>query len=376
MQPFSVIHYIWSLNFGGIEKCAIELATGQNQAGGIAPALLIGCKKGELQGLVLERKITSHYASLTSGWDVNPLKLLKVIRILNQYDIVHFHTFNPLIMLAALFSRPKIIYTVHGNFNYGKSIRWTDKIMNFLKKWFINKKSDGVTFNSIWSREQFKSKLQLTNPVQKVIYNGIRMPEHSMIGQKNQIVSEKVIRSQFVVGMSSRFNRSKRIERLIESFNEFVQGKDDVILVLVGDGEQRVNLEKMVEAMNIKDRVEFTGYQEQIYQWIGIFDIGVFPFRDEAFGLSVLECMSCDIPVIIFRDSGGTVELLDETMQEDIVNSKSELVNRLEYYYLLYRSGELQKNGRWRNRALKFQLAGMVSSFSEFYHTILTSNTK
>ena len=208
--------------------------------------LIIGCRKGDLLSTLNTLNIDHIFCGLNSGYDLNPLKYKAIKKEINRFDIIHLHTFNYLISLAALRSQAKIIYTIHGNFNFGRKIRWNDKIVNYLKKRILNNVVDLVTFNSNWSKKISEQKFGLSTQRKIVIYNGIITNQTSENVSLNVASMFPMIHNKFVIGTTSRFDGSKRIDRLIDAFALFSQNKSDVILLLVGDGVLKTELEQLV----------------------------------------------------------------------------------------------------------------------------------
>ncbi len=234
-----VLHFIWSGNFGGIEKTAIDLAMEQNRLQIAESHILIGCRKGEFLDLLANLKIPHHIGELHSGTDFNPIKIIKICNLIKSFDIIHFHTFNAVVMIASILSGRKIFYTIHGNLNYGKKIRLGDKINNFLRSWFFNRYVDFISFNSNWTKEQSLAKFKITHSRSAVIYNGINLDPVEDIGDTADHDITGQLKNKFVVGTASRFNAGKRIDRLIRAFDIFAENNQNYILLLIGDGEQK-----------------------------------------------------------------------------------------------------------------------------------------
>ncbi|CAB4956336.1 unannotated protein [freshwater metagenome] len=93
---------------------------------------------------------------------------------------------------------------------------------------------------------------------------------------------------------------------------EAIASRPDDILVIAGDGPERVPLAGLAANIGVSDRVKFLGRldQDQVPDFYRAMDIVVVPSRSlEGFGLVVLEAMACGTPVIAAR-CGGLPEAL------------------------------------------------------------------
>ncbi len=81
--------------------------------------------------------------------------------------------------------------------------------------------------------------------------------------------------------------------------------------VIAGEGEQRQELERSARELGIEDRVDFLGHREDVRELLACSDVVVQPSLAEAFGLSALEAMCAEKPIVATA-VGGTPELLSD----------------------------------------------------------------
>ena len=89
-------------------------------------------------------------------------------------------------------------------------------------------------------------------------------------------------------------------------------------LVLVGDGPMRGELEAFVEGERLTATVLFTGLQTNVESWLGAADLYVLPSHNEGLSNSLLEAMSCGLPVVSTCVS-GSVDIFAETNVGELV---------------------------------------------------------
>ncbi len=110
-----------------------------------------------------------------------------------------------------------------------------------------------------------------------------------------------------VVVHTSNFRKVKRVEDVVRVFN-IIQKEIPSKLLLIGDGPERSNIEKVCRELKVCDKVTFLGKQEAIEEILSICDLFILPSESESFGLSALEAMACEVPVIS-TNAGGLPEV-------------------------------------------------------------------
>lgn len=120
---------------------------------------------------------------------------------------------------------------------------------------------------------------------------------------------------RLIIGFCGRLAVIKGADILIDAAAMLVQQWHDIGVVLVGDGEERGQLQALVTQAGIEKRVYVAGRvpREGIYSAIKGFDIAVVPSREEGFGLSALEAMACGVPVV-----ASHVDALSEIINDGV----------------------------------------------------------
>ena len=107
---------------------------------------------------------------------------------------------------------------------------------------------------------------------------------------------------------TSNFRKVKRVGDVIQIFN-LVQKEIPSKLLLIGDGPERSNIEKICRDLDVCEKVTFLGKQEAIEEILSVCDLFILPSEKESFGLSALEAMACEVPVIC-SNAGGLSEVV------------------------------------------------------------------
>lgn len=371
LKMLRILHVLWNARFGGIQRLALDLASVQFTDSNKKVAMLFGNEegKGEFLEEIGEIGLNCHFLGLKSGFDSSPWKYLKAIRIFQSYDILHFHVFNPMIAVAAVLSGRKIVYTFHGVFGFGRKRKKTERLNEYAEKVFVNRFVDYATFNSIFSKRIAQQRFGLHRVENSVIYNGSRMLPAGTVPKFSERKVWEQTKGKFIVGTSSRFAGFKRIDRLIKAFFDF-QKEKDAVLLLVGDGALKSQLQNMVQKIQLSEKTIFTGYKKNVREYQGLMDVCVFPSENEPFGLVAVEALSLGKPTIVFNDGGGITEVVAGLSKDDIVDDISQLVDRLNFYY--YNREEIEKNVKKRiEYSKKFDINNMSEEFEVIYRNVL-----
>jgi glycosyltransferase involved in cell wall biosynthesis len=356
-----------SPSIGGIEKLVLDLARHHASDPMIETGIFfIQPFRGDLKESYLQSGVVIHSAGLVSGYDFNPLGLMRSWKIFRTYDVIHIHCFNVFVAMMALLARRKIIYTEHGNYVLGREPRVADKINRLLQRYFLNRHVSCITFNSQHTKIGATRIYGLEGVESTVVYNGVPICD---IPEKWQSVDPDIrgrLEGRFVVGTSSRFAAFKRIDRLIDAFSRFLPGRDAVLL-LVGDGPLCDQFKELVDSYDMADAVVFSGFQTSVRAYQNVMHVCVFPSESEPFGLVSIEAYSLGKPVIVFGDGGGLVEIVSNLCADDVVKDVDALVKRMEYYYNNRKKNTESDTNKRIEYAKKYDISIMADRFREIY---------
>ncbi|MGI9550975.1 MAG: N-acetyl-alpha-D-glucosaminyl L-malate synthase BshA [Aurantibacter sp.] len=105
----------------------------------------------------------------------------------------------------------------------------------------------------------------------------------------------------------SNFRRVKRIPDVIKIFYK-IQEKMAAKLMMVGEGPEKENAERLCRTLGISDKVVFLGNSNEIDRILCFSDLFLLPSETESFGLAALEAMANKVP-IISSNTGGIPEV-------------------------------------------------------------------
>jgi glycosyltransferase involved in cell wall biosynthesis len=112
-----------------------------------------------------------------------------------------------------------------------------------------------------------------------------------------------------VIGYAGRIERVKRLDLLLEGFPAVLVQYPEARLMLVGEGEQRSELQTLAANLGISHAVIWTGFRQDMPRLLAAMDVYIQPSVNEGLSLSILEAMAAGRAVVA-TDVGGVREVL------------------------------------------------------------------
>jgi N-acetyl-alpha-D-glucosaminyl L-malate synthase BshA len=196
-----------------------------------------------------------------------------------------------------------VVTTLHGT---DITIVGQDPSFHAITKFSIEK-SDGLTAVSRFLQQETLTAFGCTACRIEVIPNFID-PEIYNRTKYTSVFDEQVGRDTRVLMHISNFRAVKRIPDVLKTFAR-VAKKVNSVLVMVGDGPERLEAEQLARELGIDDHVFFLGKIDAVAPLLAGADLFLIPSDRESFGLSALEALSSGVPVI-GTDVGGLPEVV------------------------------------------------------------------
>ncbi len=166
--------------------------------------------------------------------------------------------------------------------------------------------SDAIVVPSLLAKRDLVDSFGIDQNKIKVIYNALdlnKVGKHSL-EKLNYTTDAKVL---LFVG---RLIDKKYPMLLLQAFKELKSQNKGIELWLVGDGDQREQLEKYVKINNLEGSVKFWGSQKNPYKYFKQADIFIHTSRMEGFGIALIEAAYFGLPIVYSDTSVGSNELL------------------------------------------------------------------
>lgn len=294
------------------------------------------------------------------------------VAIYENLDLLHVHYAIPHAIsgyLAKEILKPKkdvkLVTTLHGT---DITLVGLEPSFSHLVKFSIEK-SDSVTAVSRYLKEKTLTNYHIEEDIM-VIPNFVdtelfKPSESSALRKRFAPNGEKILIH------TSNFRVVKRVAdtiRILEQVSKEIPCK----LLLVGDGPDRSECERLCRELDLCDKVIFLGKQIALVDILNCADVFLIPSQSESFGLSALEAMSCGLPVIS-SSVGGLPELIVHNETGFIAEIGD--IDRMAKYTLDLltnnRKYRLFANNARKRAVEKFDKQIVVPQYEKFYEAVL-----
>lgn len=170
---------------------------------------------------------------------------------------------------------------------------------------FSMEESDALTAVSENLKEETYKNFDIAKPIE-VIYNFVDIANFN---KKPVDAFKKMVapNGEKIIMHASNFRKLKRVRDVVDVFIR-IANQMPAKLLLIGDGPERPELEAYARSIAFCNDIKFLGKQEQIEDILPIADLFLLPSEYESFGLSALEAMAAEVPVIS-TNAGGLPEI-------------------------------------------------------------------
>jgi len=250
--------------------------------------------------------IEFHEFNRQPGFDTNLIKQIRRTIKDNSVDIIHCHQYTPWVygVISAAFTNTKVIFTEHGRF-YPDSSTWKRKLINPI----LNLFTDQVTAISKATKQALVEFENIPEKSIEVIYNGIA-PLQFEQGDVELLRTELSIpNDHMILGTIARFDPIKNHTMMLKAFSLVLEEQPNTTLIIVGDGEERQNIERCINKLNIQSKVILTGYQPKPQNYLALMDIYLLSSLSEGTSITLLEALSIGKACVV-TDAGGNPEII------------------------------------------------------------------
>ena len=284
------------------------------------------------------------------GMNYNPWTLLYFIKFIKKRKID---------IIVTNIKKEVIFGGIAGKLTGTTVIRRIGNEKDFIKSKFLdNYFVDHFLFPCDYTRKlALKSINWIKEQKTKVIHTGkiIRefTPEDVSKKKKNWGIKE----NEIVIGISDRLDKNKGIDLLVEVFSKLLKKHNNIRLVITGRGKFGTRLEKLVDELQINEKVHFAGFVTDVMLTARAYDIAVLASYLESFPNSVIEYMSSNTAVVC-TDVGGVSELISN-------GNNGFLIEKENKYELEVALEKLISNEDLRNKFSMNALETIKNGFTE-----------
>lgn len=239
-------------------------------------------------------------------------QLIKIIKN-NNFDCVNSHNRNASIAtrIAAWWCKVPInLYTAHGFYYHDDQSKITKYLTVQLER-ILAKMTTHTLSQSQEDVDLMTTKGYIKNKDITWIGNGIDNIKFKRI-MNNEIIRDKLKlpKNAFIVTAIGRLVEGKGFQDLIAAFSHLAHQYSDVHLLIIGGNISKdispfeQEIKALIEKNNLTDKITLTGMINNVEEFLGCSDVYVLPSYREGLSRSMLEAMSCEVPIIVTKIRG------------------------------------------------------------------------
>jgi len=355
-----IIQVVESLDLGGVERLAIQLAAAQRARGHDCSIYCI-FRAGAQSSIAAERGIRVRCFNKKPGASVKSLTELVLAMRRDRPDVVHTHNsgiHHYAAVAARLAGVPVVVNTRHSPFapehmKREKHYRWSVRL------------TDTVVFVSESTRKLVLEQMAVRRLSSTVILNGIPIPEHS-----GRDASARAASSQLVFGTLGRLVPIKAHDVLINAFAQFTRDAPAARLRIAGAGPMMSALQQQISDQHLSEKVTLEGATLEPERFYRELDVFVLPSHSEGMPLALLEAMASGLPVIATA-VGGIPEVVPA--EAGWLCAPGDVAALAAAMSAAAHAPDLEKRGAAAMRlvATRFDVEAMCSSYLRLFDALL-----
>lgn len=324
MKKRKIVYVITKGNWGGAQRYVYDLTT-HLPKDEFETVVAMG------EGVILDRKLnaagirTRRLLELSetrrAGLQTSDIAVFfELLRLFKKEcpDIIHLNS-SRAAFLGALAARLyalsrikdkglRMVFTVHG-WPFKEARALPVRIGIWLASYITALAATDVI---VLSQEDFRLGMRMPCIKRKLslIYHGITksitLPREEA---RRLLGGERARPETFWIGTIAELTPNKGLGYLVEAVARLPR---EVVLCLIGEGEERGRLEALAEKFGIGPRVIFSGFRSDAAQYLSAFDLFVLPSLKEGLPYALLEAGICGIPVVA-SDISGIRDIVSHT---------------------------------------------------------------
>jgi len=304
-----------------------------------------------------------HRIPMTSKFDLRAIsRLVKLIRH-HQIDIIHTHGYKSDILgvIAAKIAGIQSVCTPHG---FENAQDW--RLQTYM--WLGGKAFKGFDWVCPLSPDIMQTVLnQYQVPAQRVklIQNGVDLRE---VEQALQQVSAPAADRPFTIGYIGQLISRKNIKDTIQAFAAFQRQCPQAELLLIGDGDERTELQAMATELGVAAQVRFLGFRDDRLQLLAQFDCFVMTSSLEGIPRCLMEAMAANVCVTAFNIPGVDSLIVHE--ETGLLANFGDVAGLEALWTRLYQQPALKAELARRGKAFvyqQFSAQAMAESYNQLY---------
>lgn len=332
MNPIKILQVIRQGKIGGGESYLLSLVEKLNK-NKFEPVVL-SFTDGPMMEKLKNMGVKTHVIYTETPFDVRVWKPVKKIIEDENVHIVHAHGTRAMsnVFRAAKSKNLPLIYTCHG-WSFHNGLHPLIKTLRVRSEKYLTNQSNINVCGAKTNRDEARKAFGRFDA--EIIYNSIDTHKFNPYGTYKDIRQQlNVAHDDILIGSVARFTLQKQPLQLITAFAAVCKKVPKAKLLLVGDGELKEEIEKLVNSLYLQNRVIVQPFRQDIPDVLSGIDIFVLPSLWEGFPIALIEALSMG-KAVVATAVNGTPELVQHNENGLLVetagleNNLSEAITKL-----------------------------------------------
>lgn len=312
--------------------------------------------------------------------EISPLgdlvTLIRLIMLLRRYrpQIVHTHLAKAGLLgriAARLVGTPVVVHTFHGNVLRGYFAGWQSRLFLLTERLLARITTRIIAISPQQQREIVELGIA---PPEKVVEIPLGLDLQAFAERgSSQLRSELGLRADApLVTAVARLEPIKGVDVFVEAAAAVARVRAEVQFLVVGDGAERVPLERLVDRLGLSQRVRFLGWRPDLPDIYAGSDVIVLTSHNEGTPVSLIEALAAGRAVVA-TNVGGVPDLLGASERGVLVpDGDIDAIGRAIGHLLSdpARREELGRRGQRYVRA-HFDVARLIADIDLLYRELL-----
>ncbi len=255
-----------------------------------------GRKETETQGSF---KFVGKYGNTLYEEVANYAAVASQIAAENEFDLIHAHdwlTYDAGINAKKISGKPLVVH-LHAT-EFDRSGKYVNQRVFEIERRGMQHADRVITVSNL-TKKIAVEKYGIDPRKIVTVYNAVQPLEDEKESYDKHIDDK-------IVTFLGRITHQKGPEYFVEAAHKVLQKMENVRFVMAGSGDMLNRMIQRVAELGISNRFHFTGFLKgkDVDKMFGMSDVYVMPSVSEPFGISPLEAMRSNVPVIISKQSG------------------------------------------------------------------------
>ena len=302
VDPKTICVYCDTWGQGGIEAFITETLTHMDRKG--LDFRLVCAEKRQSRFDVKLAECGLYVRPLQKEQEMGALRktlgsIVPLVRMCRQehIEVLHLNVFHGVSLLQAAAARmcgvKRVIVHCHGS-GLRESRGLKVKLLgHYMFRWLFF-----WAATERWAASQAASRFLFGHRQSKIIPNGIEIERFLYCEEKRGKLRKQLrIGERLVLGCVGRLDVQKNQRFLLLLLAELKRLGRSVMLLLIGDGEDRPVLEQRAVDLGIREDIVFLGVSDRVNEWLCAMDLLLIPSTSEGLGIAAIEGQASGLPV-------------------------------------------------------------------------------